>query len=186
MLNISIQKNVFVYEDKIYDRKYFDDRAICQPVVEQNRRQQQKYQWGFSFIQLEIVLYLLTLWTVGIHIMWSTAHLRSVKMGISYKDPGNFKSAMSLADAIRKEFKQKTNKDITSFTERQLMSSIKTHLNGGQVMVQSPPPIPEQIASKLIPKWVKANEGWVVVIPLLFLTVLALVAGLVVGKTTTI
>lgn len=118
--------------------------------------------------------------------MWSTAHLRSIKIGMAYNNPGNFKSAMSLADTIRKEFKQKTNKDITCFTERELMSSIKTHLNGGQVMVQSPPLIPEQIASKLIPKWVKANEGWIVVIPLFFLSVVALVAGLIVGKATTI
>lgn len=134
----------FEYGVKAYDPKYFDDRAVCQPVVEQNQQQQQqKYQWGFSFIQLEIVLCLLTLWTVGIHIMWSTAYLRSIKMGMTYNDPGNFKSAIIMADSIRKEFKQKTNKDITFFTEKELMSSIKTHLNGGQVMLKSVPLIPE-------------------------------------------
>lgn len=184
-LDISCNTFAFIYGDKAYEPRYFNDGAVCQPVVEQNQQQQQKYQWGFSFIQLEIVLCLLTLWTVGIYIIWSTAHLRSIKTGTTYNDPGNFKSAISLADTMRKEFKKKTNKDITSFTERELMSSIKTQLNGGQVTVQSPSLIPERIALKLIQEWIKANESRIVVISLLFSSLLTFAVERIVREATT-
>lgn len=184
-LNISCNTSAFIYGHKAYEPKYFNDRAVCQPIVEQNQQQQQKYQWGFSFIQLEIILWLLTLWTVGIYIMWSTAHLRSVKMGMTYNDPGNFKSAIGLADTIRKEFRKTTNKDITSFTGRELMSSIKTQLNGGQVIVQSPPLIPERIALKSMQEWIKANGSRIVVISLFFSILLSFAVERIVREATT-
>lgn len=139
---------------------------------------------GFSIIQLEICLCLLTLWTFGIFILWAIAHLRFIGMGIAYNALGDFKSAVSLADAIRKELKQQCGKDIKSLTERELMSTIKTHLNGGRVMMQSPPLIPERSSSKLIRKWVKANETRIVAIPPLSLIIVALAAGLIVKTAT--
>lgn len=148
-----------VFENKIYDYEYFstNDRTICQPVMENN---QQTYQWGFSVLQLEITLCLLTLWIIGIYIMWVTAHLRLESMGIAYKAPGNFKSTISLADAIHKDFKEQRCKDVSSLTGRKLMSYVETRLNGGRVMVQAPPLIPRQSAWKLIRKWVMENKAW--------------------------
>lgn len=163
-LNITYypDRGPFAYENKAYSPEDFNDRAICQPIVDL-KQHRQKYQWGFSIIQLEITLCLLTLWTFGIYIMWATAHLRFTSMGMAYNAPGNLKSAMSLADAICKEFKQQCDKDINSLTEREVMSFIKTHLNGGRVLVQSPPFILERRAWKLIWKWVKANKTRVLV-----------------------
>lgn len=123
---------------------------------------QQTYQWGFSVLQLEITLCLLTLWTFGTYIMWATAHLRLANIGLAYKAPGNFKSTLSLADAIRKEIKEQSDKDVNSLTERELASFIKTGLKGGRVMVQSPPLIPRQSAGKWIWKWAMANRAWTV------------------------
>ena len=182
-LNISYHESTFVYDNKLYEPKYFNDRAICQPVVEHSH-QKQKYQWGFSIIQLEICLCLLTLWTFGIFIMWATAHLRFIGMGMPYNALGDFKSAVSLADAIRKELNQKSDKDLKSLTDRELMSTIKTHLNGGRVMMQSPPLIPEQRESELIRKRIEANEAWTIAIPLLSLSIVVLVAGLIVTTAT--
>lgn len=151
----------YVFENRFYDYEYFttNDRAICQPVLEDH---QQRYQWGFSILQLEITLCLLALWTFGIYIMRATAHLQLARMGIAYNAPGNFKSTMSLADTIRKEFEEQHGKDVNSLTERELMSYVKTHLNGGRVMLQSPPLIPRQSLWKCIWKWVMANKAWTV------------------------
>lgn len=148
-------KAPFTFENRLYDEKYFttNDSTICQPIMENN---QQTYQWGFSVLQLEITLCLLTLWTFGVYIMRATAHLRLATMGITYNAPGNFKSTMILADAIRKDFQEQQDKDVNSLTERELMSYIKTYLNGGRVMVQSPPliPIPTQSAWRMMWNWV--------------------------------
>lgn len=137
----------YVFENNLYEYEYFttNDRTICQPIMENN---QQTYQWGFSVLQLEITLCLLTLWTFGIHIMWATAHLRLARKGLAYIAPGNFKSTVSLADAIRKEFKEQHDKDVNSLTEREIMSYVKKRLNGGRVMVQSPPLVPRQASWK--------------------------------------
>lgn len=132
---------------------------MCQPVMENN---QQTYQWGFSVLQLEITLCLLTLWTFGISIMWATAHLRLASMGIAYSAPGNFKSTMSLADALRKEFKEQHDNDVNSLTEGELISYIKTSLNGGRMMLQSPPLIPRQNKWKWILEWIMANKAWTI------------------------
>lgn len=149
----------FVFEHKLYKYGYFttDDITICQPVIENN---QQTYQWGFSVLQLEITLCLLTLWTFGIYIMWATAHLHLANIGIAYEAPGNFKSTLSLADAIRKDFKEQHDKDVISLTERELISFIKTRLKGGRVTVQSPPLIPRQSLWKWIWEWAMADKAW--------------------------
>lgn len=127
------------------------------------KNNQQTYQWGFSVLQLEITLCLLTLWTFGIYIMWITAHLRLASIGIAYNAPGNFKSTMSLAHAMRKEFREQNDKDFDSLTERELISYIKTRLHGGRIMLQSPPLIPRQNEWNWIWKCVMANKAWTVV-----------------------
>lgn len=149
----------FVFENRIYDNEYFrtNDRAICQPVMEDG---QQKYQWGFSVLQLEITVCLITLWTFGIYIMWATAHLHLASMGIEYNAPGKFKSTMSLADAIRKECKEQNDNDINSLTEREMMSYIRTCLNGGRMMVQPSPLVPRQSMWRFIWKWIMKNKAW--------------------------
>lgn len=172
-LNISIwagkPKGPFAYEDRLYDYEYFstNDNAICQPVQEGN---QQAYQWGFSILQLEMTLCLLALWTFGIYTAWATAHLRLASMGTAYKSPGNIQSTMSLADAVRKEFKEQNEKDANVLTKRELASYIKTDLGGGRVMVQSPPLVQRQSARKWIWMWVMANKGWTIAFALVSLS----------------
>lgn len=154
-------KMPFSFKNKTYDDEYFrtNDTAICQPVME---NYQQKYQWGFSVIQLEITVCLIMLWTIGIYIMWATAHLRLVSMGIEHNAPGNFKSTVSLADAIRKECKEQNDKDVNSLTERELMTYIKTRLNGGRMMIQPSPLVPRQSVWNFIWKWTMENKAWTV------------------------
>ncbi|KAL1871877.1 hypothetical protein Daus18300_004510, partial [Diaporthe australafricana] len=159
----------FVFKNKTYDTTYFtaNDRTICQPAIENS---QQTYQWGFSALQLEISICLLTLWTLSIYTMWITAYLQFTSMGIEYKAPGNLKAAMSLADAIRKDFNENHDKDVETLTKQELISYTRTHLNGGEVTVQSPPPIPDQSAWKVIWKWVMQNKAWTVAFALVSLS----------------
>lgn len=151
----------FAFENRTYDDEYFrtNDTAICQPVMEDY---QQKYQWGFSVLQLEITVCLITLWTFGIYIMWATAHICLASIGIEYNAPGNYKSTMSLADAIRKECNEKNDKDVNSLTERELVSYIKTRLNGGRMMLQPSPLVPRQSLWRFIWRWTMADKAWTV------------------------
>lgn len=157
----ALDRERLVFEGKIYDDKYFttNDSTICQPVIEGN---QQTYQWGFSVLQLEISLCLLTLWTFGIYAMLISAHLRLASMGTPYNTLGNLKAAMSLTDAVVKDFNEQHGKDIKSLTGREVMSYTRTKLNGGRVMLQPQPLVPSQSARKVIWNWVMANKTWTV------------------------
>lgn len=177
------ESSPLAYENTIYGPDYFTgDGAICQPVVERDQHQQ-KYQWGFSIIQLEVTLCLLTLWTFGICIMWTTAQLRLTTMGIAFNDLGKFKYAKRLTDAMQKEFKENRDEDIDALTKWEMKLCIKTHLDGGKVIVpplQPLPPILEQSGWKLIQKWIQANKAWALVIPILSLGNLALATAFIV------
>ncbi|KAI1137828.1 hypothetical protein F5Y05DRAFT_63377 [Hypoxylon sp. FL0543] len=56
----------FTYSNQTYPVAYIKDKGICQPV-------QDRFQWGFSFIQLLIAVISLEIWTVGTYMMWLKA-----------------------------------------------------------------------------------------------------------------
>lgn len=119
---------------------------------------QQTYQWGFSVIQLEIGLVLLTVWTFGIWIMWLHAH-HELSNRDRYEVPQEFKAALFLADSIRADLKE-SEQEAESLTNKELKKYADEHLKGGKVEIQALS-LDQGIGLwKNVWQWVKTNKLW--------------------------
>ncbi|ROW17867.1 hypothetical protein VPNG_00864 [Cytospora leucostoma] len=135
-LNIEVHVKddaLFLYNNMTYNLPYLKDNAICQPVMVES---QQTYQWGFSVIQLEVTLILLTMWTFGVWIMWLDTHLKLISRG-EYQVPHELNAVLYLADAIRDDFKCVGEKP-GSLANDDLRRYAREHLKGGKVGIQAP------------------------------------------------
>lgn len=95
----------------------------------------QTYQWGFSFIQLNIMVILLWIWTLGILIMYMTSKFTRLQRGRA-DVAGEYKAVFELADAMREQLVQQeaeNAKDIHHFTESTLRKRITKDLRGGTI-----------------------------------------------------
>ncbi|KAG8157774.1 hypothetical protein KVR01_012436 [Diaporthe batatas] len=138
-----------------YSLGYVQENAVCQPVMANH---QQTYQWGFSVIQLETTLILLTLWTFGVWLMWLHAHHELSNRG-RYEAPKDLKAALYLADAIRadlKDFEQQAD----FMTNKELEKSADEHLKGGRVEVLALTLDQGISCRKSSWRWVKTNKLW--------------------------
>ncbi|KAH7092084.1 hypothetical protein FB567DRAFT_625156 [Paraphoma chrysanthemicola] len=83
-----------VYNDEVYDTKYMKrpGRGSCQTT--------ETYQWGFSFIQLHLMLFFLLIWTSGTYTMWLRAHITMQNRGRD-QVAGEHKSIVELAAAMQ-------------------------------------------------------------------------------------
>ncbi|KAH0432059.1 hypothetical protein CcaCcLH18_06714 [Colletotrichum camelliae] len=118
-----------------YDLNYIRSNGTCQPVTEIdkiNASARETYQWGFSYIQLFIMLLLLILWTLGMSAMWIKSHL-TMRMRGRFDKPKGFKGVLELAAAIRKELQESNPDDLT---HDQLSEEIKKRLRGGTIELE--------------------------------------------------
>lgn len=137
---------------------YLDDlqkNAVCQPVMANT---QQTYQWGFSVIQLEVTLVLLTVWTFGIWLMWLQAHYELLNRG-KYEVPQEFKAALYLADSIRGDLKH-NDQEAEFLTNKELKRHAGEHLKGGKVEIQAPSLDKNINLRRSAWHWVKTNKLW--------------------------
>ncbi|KAI7776784.1 hypothetical protein LA080_004440 [Diaporthe eres] len=149
----------FIYpsgDDKIYHLNYLQENAVCQPVMANS---QQTYQWGFSVVQLESTLVLLTVWTLGIWIMWLHAHHELSNRG-RYEVPQEFKAALYLADSIRADLKE-VDQEAEFLTDKELRRHADEHLKGGKVEIQALSLDRGISFRKSAWKWVKTNKLWI-------------------------
>ncbi|EQB50638.1 hypothetical protein CGLO_09894 [Colletotrichum gloeosporioides Cg-14] len=118
-----------------YDLNYIRSNGTCQPVTEIdkiNASARETYQWGFSYIQLFIMLLLLILWTLGMSAMWVKSHM-TMRMRGRFDKPKGFKGVLELAAAIRKELQESNPDDLT---HDQLSEEIKKRLRGGTIELE--------------------------------------------------
>lgn len=162
-LNISYwdgkgKKAAFWYpssDEKLYHLDYLQKNAVCQPVMDDS---QQTYQWGFSVVQLETTLVLLTVWTFGIWIMWLLAHHELSNRG-RYEVPQEFKAALYLADSIRADLKE-VDQEAEFLTNKELGRHADQHLKGGRVEIQALS-LDKGIGFwRSAWNWVKTNKLW--------------------------
>lgn len=138
-----------------YSLGYVQENAVCQPVM---ANYQQTYQWGFSVIQLETTIVLLTFWTFGVWIMWLHAHLELSNRG-RYEAPQDFKAALYLADSIRADLKE-FEQQVDLMTNKELEKSANEHLRGGRVEVLTLTLDKCISCRKRSWLWVKTNKLW--------------------------
>ncbi|KAE9572776.1 hypothetical protein CGMCC3_g11228 [Colletotrichum fructicola] len=121
--------------NETYDLNYIKSNGTCQPVTEIdkiNASARETYQWGFSYIQLFIMLLLLILWTLGMSAMWVKSHM-TMRMRSRFDKPKGFKGVLELAAAIRKELQESNPDDLT---HDQLSEEIKKRLRGGTIELE--------------------------------------------------
>lgn len=143
-----------------YGMDYIKANGSCQPVTELdnlNSSVRETYQWGFSYIQLFIMLILLMLWTIGMSVMWIKAHM-TMRMRGRFDKPKGFKGVLELAAAIRKEL-QETNPD--DLSHDQLSEEIRKRLKGGSIELESAGSPAMYAILKGFWGWIKERRWWV-------------------------
>ncbi|KAL7627902.1 hypothetical protein AAE478_002097 [Parahypoxylon ruwenzoriense] len=119
----------FTYFNQTYTLNYIKNKGSCQPV-------QDRFKWGFSFIQALILVTLLVIWTFGTYTMWLKARLQLPLQGQA-EVPKGWRSVLILAETVSKQLKE-AGIDPHSLTDRKLKGEIKKHLRGGSVSFDIP------------------------------------------------
>jgi asparagine N-glycosylation enzyme membrane subunit Stt3 len=118
---------------------------------------EQTYQWGFSFLQLNIAVILLLIWSVGTFIMWLRTSLIMHQRGRS-EVAGEYKAVLELAAAMQYQF-GKVQEDPLDFTEQELSQRIKARLSGGTIAYEVP--ITRDKSSSRKPfDWIRREKWW--------------------------
>lgn len=129
----------FVYDvegvgNETYDVRYVGAYGSCQPMTEMStdfKRVRETYQWGFSFVQLFVMIILLLLWTLGTSAVWLKANMTLRMMGVRRGDkPTGFRGVLELAAAIRRELPES---NLDELDRDELTKEIRKHLRGGSV-----------------------------------------------------
>ncbi|KAF6825230.1 hypothetical protein CMUS01_09902 [Colletotrichum musicola] len=121
--------------NETYDLRYVKSNGSCQPVVEMgadlNDSVRETYQWGFSFVQLFVMMILLLLWTVGTTWVWLKASMTFNLRGLRRSDkPKGFKGVLELAAAIRRELPDSSPDELN---RKELAKEINKKLRGGSI-----------------------------------------------------
>ncbi|PSN68740.1 hypothetical protein BS50DRAFT_453521, partial [Corynespora cassiicola Philippines] len=119
----------FNYESRItwtvanqtYNLDYIKEKGICQT----------NYQWGFSFMQLNLVIILLLIWAIGIYSMWITSHFTMRRRGRT-EVAGEQKAIFELANAMHEQLSRHM-KDIPNQPEASISKCITQDLHGGEI-----------------------------------------------------
>ncbi|KAI1386794.1 uncharacterized protein F4822DRAFT_411246 [Hypoxylon trugodes] len=117
-------KTTFIYNNKTYPLSYVQSNGRCQTV-------QDRFKWGFSYIQSYILVILLSIWTIGIWMMWLKAR-RQLPPKDQVQIPKGWRAILVLAERMNEEL-QNANIDINFLTDQQLKEEIQKQLHGGSV-----------------------------------------------------
>ncbi|KAI0111687.1 hypothetical protein F4814DRAFT_460837 [Daldinia grandis] len=120
---------VFVYSNNTYTLDYVNANGRCQPVRD-------RFKWGFSCMQLFIVLAFLSIETIGIYILWLKAQFQLPLQGEVETHRG-WRAILVMAEKMDKEL-QEAGIDARSLTDQRLKVAIRKQLHGGSVSFDAP------------------------------------------------
>ncbi|RYN99605.1 hypothetical protein AA0120_g1957 [Alternaria tenuissima] len=125
---------LWAYDNKTYDFKYLQGNGKCQAALD--------YKWGFSYIQLFIMVIFHIVWTLGLFTMWIRACMVMKKRGRGREDvAGENKAVFELAAAMREQMNEPTKEegdDVSALTEAKLRRRITKDLRGGSISYTTP------------------------------------------------
>uniref|UniRef100_A0A8H7NPF8 Uncharacterized protein n=1 Tax=Bionectria ochroleuca TaxID=29856 RepID=A0A8H7NPF8_BIOOC len=115
----------FISKDtETYDMATIQKNGTCQPI-------QNRYQWGFSFLQLFINIILLSLWTIGMALVWVKSHL-TLKLNGFAAIYNNWKGLLEFTEVLGGQLKA-AKIEYLSIDDKQLELEIEKLLQGGSV-----------------------------------------------------
>lgn len=138
---------LWVYNNNSYNRTYLEHNGSCQPTQVTSSRildisahatdSSQDYKWGFSFIQLNLTIFVMFILSAGLWLM----HVSTTFEMRRRKQPplvaGEFKAVLKLAERVSHEF-DKLGEDTRDLSEARIRRRIRTGLGGGGVTYQAP------------------------------------------------
>ncbi|KAF5633405.1 hypothetical protein F52700_6097 [Fusarium sp. NRRL 52700] len=130
----------FLVEDEIYNVKDVQSEGICQPIKNGDSIE---YQWGFSFLQLFVMTVILHSWSIGLVVLWTTAHLTLQRNDIA-ASPEGWKSLLEMTDRIKEQLLS-AGMIWENLTDKELQVEIQLLLTGGPVPISSEASDPEKL-----------------------------------------
>ncbi|KAG9186051.1 hypothetical protein G6011_02607 [Alternaria panax] len=125
---------LWTYANEIYHLNYMQENGICQAKLD--------YKWGFSYIQLYIMVILHILWSLGLYTMWVRAYMVMKKRGRGKEEvAGEHKAVFELAAAMREQMDEPAKEeavDLSALTEAKLRRRITKDLRGGSISYTTP------------------------------------------------
>ncbi|WQF79509.1 hypothetical protein CDEST_04523 [Colletotrichum destructivum] len=131
----SFSRAAYAAGNETYRIEYLKANGSCQPMSDPDfsaDSARESYEWGFSFLQLYILVILLLVWTLCIAFVWLKARM-TMRMRRRRDVPRGYKGVLELAGAIRKEL-QECNPD--DLSHDQLYEEIKKRLRGGRIELE--------------------------------------------------
>ncbi|KAH7087845.1 hypothetical protein FB567DRAFT_592502 [Paraphoma chrysanthemicola] len=148
-------KTMWSYQNVTYNIQTISEQLACQPV--------KTYYWGFSFIQLNIMLILCIIWTIGISAMWIQSYMTMKQRGRTHV-AGEYKAVLELAHAITTQLHdagQASAKEVLDLSESELRRRFKKDLNDGSIAYEAPLMSTGQHGFKT---WLLAEMWWLAAI----------------------
>jgi uncharacterized protein (DUF2062 family) len=126
----------------------------------------QSYRWGFSFIQLNLMIVFLITWTLGMVIMWLSAD-ETMTRRCRNQVAGEYTAVLELANAMQSQLRAISNSssetDTANMAESELRHRIVQDLRGGAISYKAPLLSSEgSNRSKVGWEYVKVNIWWLV------------------------
>lgn len=84
----------WTYDDETYDLAFVKQYASCKPVDSHN--------WGFSFLLLFITLLLLSIWSLGIYVLWLDVYFHS-RLDRKGRQMGMVRASHDLVEAMHRD-----------------------------------------------------------------------------------
>ncbi|KAK1982860.1 hypothetical protein LZ30DRAFT_749030 [Colletotrichum cereale] len=121
--------------NETYPLGYLKANGSCQPMSDPDASAdsvRESYEWGFSYLQLFIMVVLLVAWTLCLAYMWIKARL-TMRTRQRYDVPKGYKGVLELSSAIRKQLQESDPDDLS---HDQLHEEIKKRLEGGMIELE--------------------------------------------------
>jgi hypothetical protein len=117
----------------------------------------QKYQWGFSFVQLLVMNIMLLVWIIGILLMWAVARATLQQRNRS-NIAGEYKATVELVASMRKELSEEPD-ELLILSEEEMKERIRG-VDGGNIsyntsVLERPMSVKERVKA-----WCRRELWW--------------------------
>ncbi|KAK1962361.1 hypothetical protein LY78DRAFT_256407 [Colletotrichum sublineola] len=129
----------YAFGNETYSIDYLKANGSCQPMSDPDLSvdsARESYEWGFSYLQLFIMIVLLIVWTLCLGYMCVKARL-TMRMRQTYDVPKEYKGVLELSNAIRKQLQESDPDDLS---HDQLHKEVKKRLGGGRIELERADP----------------------------------------------
>ncbi|KAI3332228.1 hypothetical protein HD806DRAFT_479848 [Xylariaceae sp. AK1471] len=143
----------WTYANHTYTLRDMQDNGGCKPLGE-------SFQWGFSYIQLFIVVLLLTIWTSCTCILRHRTRL-FLPLQDQPERPRGLRAVLLLAEAIKSEL-EASGINPHTLTNKRLKRQINKQLKGGSISFGLPPTRRNIHTRRNLMQWVKRDLVWLI------------------------